>query len=330
MIELSRGDDGCRGIHHAIPPRPHMDPDPLLDAAHDGPDAFAAACPDDGDARHELATALRDRAEADPAAIADALAGLAPLLEDNRDSTRLLAAKTHVAVAEHDPAAVPTDPLEAALDDEFYYVRARAVQALGRVARARGAVDPSLLARLLNGLAFERAESRERYAGALADCALADPAALRTLVPDIADALDDDSAVVRYHLTTTLAGVAQLEPERVAGVAEALQARLTDDDPYVVGRAAEALGHAGVAVGEETVADGEDDADGDATEALAFRDDRVAVTVGDAAPSDLPPVAEGHSDAAEAVAAPDEMGDPTLPPGHPDALGGPGGPGGPV
>jgi len=315
------------GFSSAAAARSHMDPAPFLDAARDGPDAFAAALPDDGDARHDIARALRDRAESDPGAVADALAGLAPLLDDDRDSTRLLAAKTYVAVAEHEPDAVSTEPLEDALDDEFYYVRARAVQALGRVTRARGEADPPLLARLLNGLAFERAESRERYAGALADCALADAAALRTLVPDIADALDDDSAVVRYHLTTALAAVARLEPDRVAGVAEALEARLADDEPYVVGRAAEALGRAGVAVEGDAVADGEAEADAD-DEALVFREERVAA--GDAAAADLPPVAEGHDDAAEAVAAPDEVGAPALPPGHPDALGGPGGPGGPV
>jgi hypothetical protein len=301
-----------------------MDPDSLLDAAHEGPEAFAAACPDDGDARHELATALRDRAESDPAAVAEGVAGLAPLLDDDRDSTRLLAAKTYVAVAEHEPDAVPTEPLEAALDDEFYYVRGRAVQALGRVARARGAADPSLLARLLNGLELERKESRERYAGALADCALADAAALRTLVPDIAEALDDESAVVRYHLTTALAAVARLEPDRVAGVADALEPLLGDAEPYVAGRAGEALGYAGVAVDGDVVADS--DTVGAADEALAFRDERVAVTAGDDRATELPPVAAGHDDAAEAVAAPDERGDPALPPGHPGHPAGPGGP----
>jgi hypothetical protein len=301
-----------------------MDPDPFLDAAREGPGAFADSLSDDGDARHELATALCERAEDDPAAVADALDGLAPLLDDERDATRLLAAKTYVAVAEHAPDSVPTAPLENALDDDFYYVRARTAQALGRVARARGTVDPSLLARLLNGLDFEREESRERYAGALADCALADAGALRTLVPDVADALDDESAVVRYHLATVLAAVARLEPDRVAGVADALRDRLDDEDPYVAGRAAEALGYAGVAVAAGAVADGEDDAD---DEALAFRDERVAVAGGDAGTGHLPSVGATHDDVAETVAAPDEPVDPALPPGHPE---GPGGPGGPV
>jgi hypothetical protein len=94
-----------------------MDPDPLLDAAREGSEAFGAALPADGDARHDLATALRERAERDPGAVADALAGLAPLLDDERDSTRLLAAKTYVAVAEHEPDAITTEALEAALDD---------------------------------------------------------------------------------------------------------------------------------------------------------------------------------------------------------------------
>jgi len=304
-----------------------MDSDLLLDAARDGPEAFADALSDDGDARHELATALRDRAESDPAAVANALAGLAPLLDDDRDSTRLLAAKTYLAVAEADPEAVPTGPLEDALDDEFYYVRARAVQALGRVARASGEVDPSLLARLLNGLELEREESRERYAGALADCALADPSALRTLVPDIAEALDDDSAVVRYHLATALAVIARVEPARVAVVTDALEACLGDEEPYVAGRAAEALGDAGVAVDMDAVAVAEDDVDGDADdEALAFRDERVAVATGDTEGRDLPAVAEGHDAAAAAVATPDDPVDPALPLGHPGGLGGPGDP----
>ncbi|WP_276259787.1 hypothetical protein [Haloglomus litoreum] len=298
-----------------------MDLTPLLDAAREGPEAFAAACPDDGDARHELATALRERAESDPDAVADALAGLAPLLADDRDSTRLLTAKTYLAVAEARPGAVPTAPLRDALDDDFYYVRGRAVQALGRVARARGEVDPSLLARLLNGLELEREESRERYAGALADCALADAAALRTLVPDIADALDDDSAVVRYHLVTALAAVAEVEPGWVADVADALREQLADGESYVAGRAAEALGYAGVAVDRAVAGDGGDADD----EALAFRDERVAFAAGDAPTADLPAIAEGHDDAAEAVAAPDEQGDPALPPGHPGHPAGPGG-----
>jgi HEAT repeat protein len=304
-----------------------MDLAPYLDAARDEPEAFAAACPDDGDERHDLARVLRDRAETDPATVADALPGLVPLLGDDRDPVRLLAAKTYLAVAEADPGAVPTGPLEDALDDEFYYVRARAVQALGRVARARGEVDPSLLARLLNGLELEREESRERYAGALADCALADPSALRTLVPDIAEALDDESAVVRYHLATALAAVAREEPGRVAAVTDALEACLGDEEPYVAGRAAEALGHAGVAVDGDALAVAEDDADGDVDdEALAFRDERVAAATGDTEGSDLPAVAEGHDTAAEAVATPDDPVDPALPPGHPDGPGGPGGP----
>jgi hypothetical protein len=304
-----------------------MDSDLLLDAARDGPEAFADALSDDGDERHDLAREFRERAETDPAAVADALPGLVPLLGDDRDPVRLLAAKTYLGVAEADPGAVPTGPLEDALDDEFYYVRARAVQALGRVARARGEVDPALLARLLNGLDFEREESRERYAGALADCALADAAALRTLVPDIADALDDDSAVVRYHLTTALAAVARLEPDRVAGVADALEPLLGDAEPYVAGRAAEVLGYAGVAVDGDAVAVAEDDADGDADdEALAFRDERVAVATGDTEGRDLPAVAEGHDAAAAAVATPDDPVDPALPPGHPGGLGGPGDP----
>lgn len=296
-----------------------MDPAPFLAAARDGPDVFAAALPDDGDARHDIARALRDHAESDPAAVADALSGLVPLLDDERDSVRLLAAKTSLAVAETDPEAVPTEPLADALDDEFYYVRGRAVQTLGRVARHRGETDPSLLARLLNGLDFEREESRERYAGALADCALADAAALRTLVPEIADALDDDSAVVRYHLTTTLAAVARVEPDRVADAADALRERLDDEEPYVVGRAAAALGHADVAVDGGAILTLDEGAD---EEALAFREARVAFATG-AADAPPAPTAAAHDDAVDAVAATDGPIDPALPPGHPDGPGGP-------
>ncbi|MFC7229101.1 hypothetical protein N0B31_16980 [Salinirubellus salinus] len=284
---------------------------PLL-AAREGPDRLAAALPAAPDARADTIRAVRDRAEADPASVADALPGLAVLFDDEADTVRLLTAKTFLAVAEADPTAVPTEPLRAALDDEFYYVRGRAAQALGRVARATGGADPTLVARLLNGLSLEREESRERYAGALADVALGVPDALRTVSPDLADSLGDGDVRVRYHLATALAALAVAHPGRVEAVADRLRERLEDEDPHVAGRAAEALGYAGVDCDPPTPAEDGDDAHAFAAERAAFARDPDSSTR-ERLGADL---RGGHDAVAERVGVPDEPdGPPGLPPG---------------
>jgi HEAT repeat protein len=310
------------------PDRDVTDPDAPLAAAREGPARLLAALPSDPDARADRLRAVRDRAEAAPASVADALAGLAALFDDEADAVRLLTAKTFLAVSEADPESVPTDPLREALDDEFYYVRARAAQALGRVARATGEADPALVARLLNGLTLEREESRERYAGALADVSLGAPDALRTVSADLADSLGDEGVRVRYHLATALAALAIAHPGRTEAVADRLRERVDDEDPYVAGRAAEALGYAGVDC--DPSAWRGDAADG----AGAFAADRAAFARAPDPATRERLVAElraDHDSVAERVGVPDDPdGPPGLPPGlGPDGPSGPGGPGGP-
>lgn len=287
------------------------DTDALLAAAREGPDRLAAAMPPDPDGRTAAARALRKRADADPSDVTGSLDGLATLFDDGADAVRLLTAKTFLACADHDPHAVPTEPLRAALDDEFYYVRGRAAQALGRVTRATGEADPTLVARLLNGLTLERTESRERYAGALADVALGAPAAVRTVSADLAAGLDDESVRVRYQLATALAALAIDHPGRVEAVAAALRGRLDDEEPYVAGRAAETLGYAGVAC-EPPSFDGDDAAATFAAERAAFARDPDPTTrerLLDALRAD-------HDAVAETVGVPDDPdGPPGLPPG---------------
>lgn len=292
----------------------------LLAAAREGPDRLAAALPDDPDARADLARALRERAEDDPADVADALAGLATLFDDESDAVRLLTVKTFLAVARGTPGSVPTDPLHEALDDEFYYVRGRAAQALGQVARATGEADPALVARLLNGLSLEREESRERYAGALADVALGVPDAVRTVSADLAALLDDEGVRVRYHLATALAALAVAHPGRVEAVAGPLRERLDDEDPHVAGRAAEALGYAGVDCGPPAWNGDSDDAAREfAAERVAFARDPDPAT----RERLVAELRDGYEAVAEGVGVPDE---PDGPPGLPPGVGPGGGP----
>ena len=58
----------------------------------------------------------------------------------------------------------------------------------------------------------------------------------------LAEHLDDEQALVRYHLCTALVLIGCDAPETLAGARDALAARLTDENAYVRGRAAEALG----------------------------------------------------------------------------------------
>jgi HEAT repeat protein len=289
------------------------DIDALLAAAREGPDRLAAAMPTDPDDRTATVRALRKRADADPSGVTGALDGLAALFEDHGDAVRLLTAKTFLACADHEPHAVPTDPLREALDDEFYYVRARAAQVLGRVARTTGEADPTLVARLLNGLTLERAESRERYAGALADVALGAPAAVRTVSSDLAAGLDDEGVRVRYHLGTALAALALAHPGRVEAVKDSLCRRLDDGDPHVTGRVAEALGYARVDCDPPSF-DGDDDAVAFAADRMAFARDPDPITHERLSAA----LRADHDAVAETVGVPD---DPDGPPGLPPGLG---------
>jgi hypothetical protein len=63
-------------------------------------------------------------------------------------------------------------------------------------------------------------------------------------VSNLAEHLDDENVLVRYHLCTALVVVGCVYPAKLVGAGEALLTRLKDEDenPYVRGRAAEAIG----------------------------------------------------------------------------------------
>lgn len=207
--------------------------------------ALREASPEDRkDALRELRSVADDR----PTAFEALLPPLTPFLEDDERSVRLTAVKLFVDVAAAEPATVaPTVPSLAdrlADEDEFYYVRARAAEALGYVALERpdAVTSPAVVADLRIGLEFDEPEVREKLAKALELVAIGDPQRLRHRASRLADHLDDGAELVRYHLTTALVEVACESPGAIAGSAEALVARLDDDCPFVRGRAAEALG----------------------------------------------------------------------------------------
>jgi HEAT repeat protein len=191
---------------------------------------------------------LQRLAEDDPDAVAPACSDLTPFLEDDERAVRLTAAKLFVTVARSNPAAV--EPLVSAFADrladqeEFYYVRARTAEVLGYVAREcpDAVASPDVVADLRIGLSFDEPEVKEKLAKGLEGVALGDPKRLEKQVPGIADHLDDENDLVRYHLTTTLAAVACESPAALADAIGALTDRLDDDDAHVRGRAAEALG----------------------------------------------------------------------------------------
>lgn len=192
--------------------------------------------------------ALRQVASERPAALARLSPELVGFLTDDERAVRLTAAKLFVTVADHDPAAV-TDCVDAlgerlADEGEFYYVRARAAEALGYVALEHPAAvaTPERLAELRIGLSFDEPEVREKLAKALASVAMGDPGRLRHHVSNLADHLDDGNDTVRYHLCTALAVIGCASPSALADASAALAARLGDENPYVRARAAEAFG----------------------------------------------------------------------------------------
>jgi hypothetical protein len=191
---------------------------------------------------------LRSVADGRPAAVGPLCPAIAGFLTDDDRSVRLTAAKLLVAVAGAEPGnVVPVVPALAdrlADETEFYFVRARAAEALGYVALEYPdrVTSPGTLADLRVGLSFDEPEVTEKLAKALEHVALGDPPRLRHQVDSIAAHLDDGSDLVRYHLTTALAAVGCHEPDRLATVREGLVARLADDCYPTRGRAAEALG----------------------------------------------------------------------------------------
>jgi hypothetical protein len=202
----------------------------------------------DADGRKRALRALRDAAEDRSAAFDGLAVPLSAFLTDDDRAVRLTTAKLFVTLArsEADVVLPVVDSLAGRLadDEEFYYVRARCAEALGYVAldRPEEVSAPETLADLRIGLSFDKPEVREKLAKALEFVALADPSRLRHQVPSLADHVDDENVLVRYHLTTALVAIGCTFPERLDDAAEPLVERLSDENAYVRGRAAEALG----------------------------------------------------------------------------------------
>jgi len=198
------------------------------------------------DTQKALLRQLGAVAQEEPAVLEPALPTLEAILSAENRSVRLTAVKVLASIAATQPDAMIGlgSPLTDALTDDFYYVRGRAAQALGHVAEtAPEAVDtPTIIARLLNALSLDRAETRHYVSEALCRIAFGDSTALRTMTSDVAEHLSDQEVLVRYYLTTTLAVVATVEPTYVTAVEPELRDRLDDDVPFVRGRAAETLG----------------------------------------------------------------------------------------
>jgi len=72
--------------------------------------------------------------------------------------------------------------------------------------------------------------------------ALGEPDRLRHQVDSLAEHLDDDNDLVRYHLCTALVVIGCAYPRKLDDATAPLREQLDDDNPYVRGRAAEAFG----------------------------------------------------------------------------------------
>jgi len=191
---------------------------------------------------------LKATADDRPGLFEGVLESLAEFLSDSERPTRLTTAKLFVAVSEGAPdivvPVVPTLAEQLADESEFYYVRARCAEALGYVAvdHPDAVASPEIIADLRVGLEFDEPEVQEKLAKALAHVALGDPARLRYQVDSLADHLQADNELVRYHLSTAIVVIGCARPEQLTDAREPLLACLDDENPYVRGRAAEALG----------------------------------------------------------------------------------------
>lgn len=197
--------------------------------------------------RKNALQALRSLASEQPTVFTSILSGLVPFLTDQERSIRLTTTKLFVAIADAEPeavsAVVPALADRLADEDEFYYVRARSAEALGYVALddPDAVASPEILAELRIGLTFDEPEVQEKLAKALEYVALGRPQRLKHHVSTLADHLDDDNELVRYHLCTTLVVVGCEYPGSLTESRTALAARLDDENAYIRGRAAEAL-----------------------------------------------------------------------------------------
>jgi hypothetical protein len=204
---------------------------------------------DDGvEERKAAVQSLQPIAREDAAMLGPLCDALLAFLEDDERAVRLMTAKLLVSVAESSPDSVvslaPALADRLADDEEFYFVRARSAEALGYIAleQPAAAATREVLADLRIGLSFDEPEVREKLAKALEHVAVGDPERLRNHLPRLADHLDDERELIRYHLCTAVVAVGAAYPAKLSSVHDALTARLDDDNEYVRGRAAEALG----------------------------------------------------------------------------------------
>lgn len=165
--------------------------------------------------------AVRDVSGELPRSFEEIAGPLSTFLTDEDRAVRLTTAKLFVTLVQSEPAVVlsPVDALAKHLsNDEFYYVRARSAEALGYVAvdSPEKVTDPETLADLRIGLEFDEPEVKEKLAKALAYVALGDPDRLRHQVDSLAEHLNDDNELVRYHLCTVLVVVSCAHPEKSA------------------------------------------------------------------------------------------------------------------
>jgi hypothetical protein len=261
--------------------------DHLSELLHEGTHGETVACLDqlggaDTETRKRALRAVRDFAAEETRVVKEFVDPLSTFLTDEDRAVRLTTAKLFVALAQSEPTVVlsAVDALADRLadEDEFYYVRARCAEALGYVAveAPEAVTDPETLADLRIGLEFDEPEVKEKLAKALAYVALGDPSRLRHQVDSLAEYLDDDNELVRYHLCTSLVVIGCEYPERLAEAVEPLQKRLGDENPYVQGRAAEGLG---LLAGSETDVESDPDFDGvtsDDDDQPTFLTDRLA------------------------------------------------------
>jgi hypothetical protein len=228
-------------------------PDRLIALLEEGDYDETVRCLDrlravDAESRKRALRAVREAAEEPSFPFGEFAGPLSSFLTDDDRAVRLTTAKLFVTLAQSDPAGVlpVVDALAERLADneEFYYVRARSAEALGYVAvdSSEDVTDPETLAELRIGLEFDEPEVKEKLAKALSYVALGDPSRLRHQVDSLAEHLNDDNELVRYHLCTALVAVGCDHPAKLADATEALRTRLTDENPYIRGRAAEALG----------------------------------------------------------------------------------------
>ena len=269
--------------------------------------------------RKAALTELRSLAADQPAVLAPLAAELAPFLTDSERPVRLSTAKLFVALAAVEPDAI-IDTVPALADrladaEEFYYVRARAAEALGYVAAAEPSiVTPELLADLRIGLSFDEPEVKTKLAKAISHVALGDPRRLRHHVEDLATHLDSDDELVRYHLTTALVAVGCEYPDGLSAAADALADRAEDPDPYIRGRAAEALGLLGRSDADSFLPEewGRDSVEPEA--AADFLDTRVEFALGErpaaSGVADTAAIRETTEEIVEAITTPDGDGCP--------------------